>query len=406
MEKYGKEHFAMDVLEHHKFPSKDLLLQRLDEREIALIEKFDSYYHGLNSTKGGRGALEHQMRPVQRFDLDGNFVAEYNSVESLKKEFDSVSTIYDCCLHNNAKYAYGSLWRYKDDDMPLPVLNDSEKAEALVRYKAKLGIDEYDYTGNLLHEYVSIEELLSENPGVKRYQIINCCTGKIVYVGIKVYRFHGESFNSFKTYRDKSKLVEQYDLNGNFINVFESVRKACKAVGLKGTQISGVCNGKNKTAGGYIWKYVEDKLELPDLRHNRHCVKVYQYRKDTLELDKIFDSIKEAGEYNKITSSSISMIAKGERKSICYNYIWSFEELSNVELLEKINNKNNKPVVRLDIEGNYIDEYISMKDEARQLFPDKKNAGTNIGAAIRENRIAYGYRWILKNDYIEEVKYA
>lgn len=164
MEKYGKEHFAMEVLEHHKLPTKELLFKRLDEREIALIAKFDSYYHGLNSTKGGRGASEHQMRPVQRFDLDGNFIAEYESVDYLKKEFDSVSTIYDCCLHNNTKYAYGSLWKYKYDDTPLPSLTDEEKNEAITRYKMLLPIDEYSYKGTLLKTYKDSKELLEKNP--------------------------------------------------------------------------------------------------------------------------------------------------------------------------------------------------------------------------------------------------
>lgn len=405
MEKYGKEHFVMEVLEHHKLSTKEELLERLDEREIALISKFDSYYNGLNSTLGGRRTTIHKMRPVQRFDLDGNYIAEYNGVEILKTEFDSVSSIYDCCNHNNSKYAYGSLWKYKDDDSPIPVLTDTEKREATIRYKALLQIDEYDYKGNLLFVYDNIEQLLSLKHKIKRIQIIECCSGRIIYVGTNIYRFHGERFDLYKTYRDKPKLVEQYDLEGNFIRVFESSREATRAMGLKGTQVSAVCRGKRKTAGGYMWKYVEDNSDFPNLEKEWHCIRVYQYKKDSLILDKIFESIKEAALCNNVIPRTISDIAKGKTRPIYYNYIWSFEELSKDQLAKMVNHKSNKPVVCLDADWNYISEYTSIKNAANSLFPDKKNAKVNIGNAIRYNRIAYGYRWILKENY-EEVKNA
>jgi len=298
MEEYGKEHFAMEVLEHYKLKDKKDLLARLDEREIALIDLFDSYYNGLNGTKGGRDGVEHSMRAVCRYDLDGSFVAEYESVESLKKEFDSVRTIYDCCLHNHTKYAYGSVWRYKDDNTPLPILSDAEKLEATNRYRMLLPIDEYDYKGNLLKVYDNANVLLKQNPDIKRSSLIACCTGKMVYINTKIYRFHGDDFNTYKTYRDKPKLVEQYDTDGNFIRLFESAREAARTLGLKGTIISSVCRGKRKTAGGYFWKYVENKSNFKDIYHNGHCIEVYQYSSKTFELVKIFKSIKDAAKEN------------------------------------------------------------------------------------------------------------
>ena len=401
MEKYGKEHFAMDVLEHHKLPTKELLLKRLDEREIYLIAKFDSYYNGLNSTKGWRGASEHQMRAVLPFDLDGNFVAEYESVDSLKTEFDSVSTIYDCCLHHNTKYAYGSLWKYKDDDTPLPSLTDEEKNEAIIRYKMLLPIDEYSYKGTLLKTYKDSKELLEKNPQIKRKSLVKCCTGKMVYIGTNIYRFHGDDFHKYKTYRDKPKFVEQYDLDGNFIKVFESAREAARAVGLKGTQVSYCCLGRLKTSGGYMWKYVEDNTPLPNLTHNGHCVKVYQYDKTTGELDNIFESIGDTAKANKVKNMTISNIASGKRNASKYKYVWSFVELSKDDVFLRGLNKNYKPVVQLDITGNYIGEYTSATEAAKILFPEIINARNNITNACKKYKnSAYGFKWVYKNEYI------
>ena len=232
MKKYGKNHFAMEVLEHHKLPSKTLLIERLDEREIALISKFNSYYQGLNSTKGGRGGMEHKMRPVLRFDLDGNYVAEYESVDSLKKEFNSVRAIYDCCLHNNAKYAYGSIWKYKDDKCPIPILTEAEKVEATTRYKMLLPIDEYNYSGVLLYTYKDALDVINHKPGLTRQKLSKCCTGEHVYYKTSIFRFHGDAFDKYRVFREKPKLVEQYDLNGNYIQTFTSTREAARYIGV------------------------------------------------------------------------------------------------------------------------------------------------------------------------------
>ena len=49
--------------------------------------------------------------------------------------------------------------------------------------------------------------------------------------------------------------VEQYDLAGNFIAVYPSIKEATKAVGGKSNHISGCAKGVRKTAYGYIWKH-------------------------------------------------------------------------------------------------------------------------------------------------------
>jgi hypothetical protein len=54
-----------------------------------------------------------------------------------------------------------------------------------------------------------------------------------------------------------SKQVEQYDLNGNLINVWKSVMEIERCLGFDGSAISKCCRGyRYKTAYGYIWKYI------------------------------------------------------------------------------------------------------------------------------------------------------
>lgn len=52
-----------------------------------------------------------------------------------------------------------------------------------------------------------------------------------------------------------SKAVVQYDLNNNFINEFQSITQANKALNKTSKSISNCLIGRAKTAFGYIWKY-------------------------------------------------------------------------------------------------------------------------------------------------------
>lgn len=48
--------------------------------------------------------------------------------------------------------------------------------------------------------------------------------------------------------------VNKYDLNGNYIQTYKSVKEAIKQ-NYKCSNICAVCRGKRKQAGGFIWKY-------------------------------------------------------------------------------------------------------------------------------------------------------
>ena len=53
----------------------------------------------------------------------------------------------------------------------------------------------------------------------------------------------------------RSKQVEQYDKDGNLIQVWLSAREVQRQLGYNQAHISKCCNGKLKTSYGFIWKY-------------------------------------------------------------------------------------------------------------------------------------------------------
>lgn len=71
-----------------------------------------------------------------------------------------------------------------------------------------------------------------------------------------------QSENQLHSYQynlKKTKQVNQYDLQGNFIKTWKNIITICKNLNYKKTNLSRCCNGKNKTAYGFIWKFVGDK---------------------------------------------------------------------------------------------------------------------------------------------------
>lgn len=54
------------------------------------------------------------------------------------------------------------------------------------------------------------------------------------------------------------KPVRQLSLNGDFIAVYPMISEAARTTGIDESQIIRVCKGRNITAGGYKWEYVQE----------------------------------------------------------------------------------------------------------------------------------------------------
>lgn len=57
--------------------------------------------------------------------------------------------------------------------------------------------------------------------------------------------------------KPNKKKVNQYKISIELVNTYDSITEAAKSINRSVTDIHHVLNKKNKTAGGYIWKYVD-----------------------------------------------------------------------------------------------------------------------------------------------------
>lgn len=131
-----------------------------------------------------------------------------------------------------------------------------------------------------------------------------------------------------------SQPVNQYSLQGEYIQQFRSGREAAAAVGTTPTSIADAANGKTRFSAGYIWKKAAEAPPVGApidaasvLGTSKHCgqkKQVDQYSLDG-QFIKRYSSLAEAAEAVGTAITNLSAAAWGKHKT-CKGYIWKFAE--------------------------------------------------------------------------------
>lgn len=184
-------------------------------------------------------------KAIIQYDLDYNEIKRYKCVKDAIEEsngFFSASRISNCCK-GKRKHHRGFIWKYDNGDK-------------LVIEPVVLGkkvVIQYDKNLIELNRFNSIKEA-SEKTGIYSANICSCCKGRDITAGGFIWRYEGN--DPIKKLNKQKRPVYQYDKKYNLINTFDSITDAVKETGIK--TIWNCCNGRNKTAGGFIWKYKQN----------------------------------------------------------------------------------------------------------------------------------------------------
>lgn len=175
---------------------------------------------------------------------------------------------------------------------------------------------QYDLSGNLIKEWssvVSVYKKLKINPA-------KCCRGVQKTTGGFIWRYKDEWFDlGLDKLDEHSKKVSQYDLKGNWIRDFNSIKEAEESLDI--CNVGSCCSGLSKSAGGFIWRYYGD--EPPKKYSNKTIRAVLQY--DLLgNLIGEYDSLIEAANVTGSNSNGIQMCCVGKYKH-SNNFIWKYK---------------------------------------------------------------------------------
>jgi len=162
--KYGIENHKFEVVE-------ECLFEELSEKEIYYIEKYDCIKGGLNISRGGYFFWEVNLgkkhkestivkmkeywaenakprsketiakisksknenprlttpemvqmyrdtspnkKPITQFDLEGNYIATFNSINEASRQLGIRNDGISACLRGKQKTAYGHIWKYQE----------------------------------------------------------------------------------------------------------------------------------------------------------------------------------------------------------------------------------------------------------------------------------------------------
>lgn len=161
-----------------------------------------------------------------------NGIKTDNSAENLEWVTWSENSLHSCRVLNNVKRGVDSPFNKQ--------------------------VYQYDKFGNLIEKHQSVT-LAGIKTSVCDVNISTCCLGKGISAGGFIWSYvelQKEHFIGIKIGKNaKAKRdIAKCDLNGNVIEVFESITEAYESI--ETGNVNEALSGRCKTAGGYTWKYI------------------------------------------------------------------------------------------------------------------------------------------------------
>jgi hypothetical protein len=244
--KYGKEYFKFEIIEFSD--SREYL----DELEKKLIndQKALNNEIGYNIHQGGLGGSSYKK--INQYELDGTYIRTWDAIIIASQELNlSYKTIQNCAKGLKPSCG-GYLWKDFNE------FYDCQNIQAFEDKSVKK-INQYTLEGKFIEQWNSISEA-GKKLNLNESSIGKCCRKEpsTHQIGGFIWRYSndviGQSDISSINYKSK-KIIEQYTLEGKYLNTYESISYAANAINSVSTNISKCCSGKRKSAGGYIWKY-------------------------------------------------------------------------------------------------------------------------------------------------------
>lgn len=206
--KYGKENFRKDILTHCKSLEELLFMEEFYISRLNAVESKRFY----NLAIGGGKVI---IKPICQYDIEGNLLNCWDSIKAAEYELGFNNSKITAAAKGGygRRTAYGFVWRYAGEDFNLypiiPQWNVSNKHKKILSNNMKG----------------------SKNP----------------------------MYNKKGKLHPRNSEVIQYALDGNFIKFWDSLQEASDE--LKINNISAVCRGLRKKAGGYKWKYFKEIVQ-------------------------------------------------------------------------------------------------------------------------------------------------
>lgn len=259
---------------------------------------------------------------IVQCDKDWNFLELFECLEDVlcKTKASGTCNFYRC-FREERLLAYNSRWfliqRDEVNNLSNIILKKQERCKDRLKKnltKKSNMIDVYTETNIYIGRFYSIHEAMRKLNLPNSHPIRLCLSGQAK----SAYGYIFKLVKKHETIKYNNKKVNQYDKFHNYITTHNSIAAATRTIpGAKQQNISACCNGKRKSAYGYIWEFAEELSELG--------ISTDMYDKD-LNYIRTFDSlISVCKELGYEAQSSIVKCCKGKR-ALCHNYTFRYHD--------------------------------------------------------------------------------
>lgn len=225
IQKYGRNNFQVEEICCVDLPEKELE-QKLNALEIEYIKKFDSYTNGYNSTLGGSGNFKCRYEEIYEI-----WIKEKISISKISEKYGyNQSTIRKALMANGISQEQINQ-RGIQISAEAKMVYDWSKI--ISDYQADMPIKDIIIKYKISHEALLYRAL--ERNGVP---------------------LRGQSKHIVP---NRSKAINQYDLQGNFLATYQSAAEAARATKGSAGKIAATARGVQKTSGGFKWRWCNEE---------------------------------------------------------------------------------------------------------------------------------------------------
>ena len=270
------------------------------------LEWVTPYYNQMYGTAMERSAIK-RRKPVLKINADGEVVGTYKSITDAARDMGVTEQAITSCCHGRNRWAKGFHFAFskekssietvsqpkvryrKVDNLPgeewrdvvgyeglymvsnmgrVKIVGKLRKGEKIKRQSKISG--RYYYTclsKNGFHHTIAVHRLVAMafcdgyQPGLHVNHIdensLNNHADNLEWVTGEYNRSYGHIREKWSASR--CKPVIQMTLDGEFVREWPSIKEAAAVIGKTGSAISGCCYRKSKSAGGYKWKFKNNK---------------------------------------------------------------------------------------------------------------------------------------------------
>lgn len=247
IQKYGWQSFHSEILEDNSSKNE------ANEKEVLYISKFNSTNHsyGYNIKIGGN-YNNIRTKPVFKYDLNGNYICNYQSISSASEDTGvCVGNISANCLGNQS-FAGMFQWSFIKEIKLHPV-----KINGI-----PIKVYKYDKNGKYIEQFSSLSDACNSIGILNPTHISDCCYGKRKIAYGYLWRFYkSDLIQPYIKCSNRRKKVYQYTKDNILVKEYNSITDAGNQFSKHAFKhIDSCCNGNQKTAYGFIWSFNEIKF--------------------------------------------------------------------------------------------------------------------------------------------------